>query len=90
MSEKTPRLPEKYLDVAKKIIKENRSKNNCKACYDRGFIGTNQDNMVVPCTKCVDVEDVMVKWRSFVRENEELTNLYGEYFEEDEEEQVTK
>ena len=23
MSEKTPRLPEKYLDVAKKIIKEN-------------------------------------------------------------------
>ena len=81
MSEKTPRLPDKYLDVAKKIIKENRSKSNCKACYDRGFIGTNQDNMIVPCTKCVDVEEVMVKWRSFVRENEELTNLYGEYFE---------
>ena len=87
MSDNVPRLPDKYLDSAKKIIKENRSKTQCKTCYDRGFIGTNQDNMVVPCNKCVDVEEVMIRWRSHVRDNEELNSLYGDYFEEDEEEQ---
>ena len=87
MSDKVPMLPDKHLDSAKIIIKENRSKTQCKTCYDRGFIGTNQDNMIVPCNKCVEVEAVMVRWRKYVREDEELTALYGDYFEEDEDEQ---
>ncbi len=85
MLDKVARLPDKYLDSAKSIIKDNRSKTQCKACYDRGYIGTNQDNMVVPCSKCVNVEEVMIKWREYVRNDGELTALYGDYFEEEEE-----
>tara|TARA_B100000405_G_scaffold265087_1_gene201980 strand:- start:141 stop:275 length:135 start_codon:yes stop_codon:yes gene_type:complete len=41
--------------------------------------------MVVPCSKCVNVEEVMIKWREYVRNDGELTALYGDYFEEEEE-----
>ena len=47
-------------------------------------LGTNQDNMLVPCNKCVDSDAVMEAWRTYVRENEELNALYGDYFEEEE------
>ena len=84
MSESIPRLPDEHLVEARKIIGENRTKKNCKICYDRGFLGTNQDNMLVPCNKCVGSDAVMAAWRIYVRENEELSALYGDYFEEEE------
>jgi hypothetical protein len=84
MSEKIPRLPHAHLGKAREIITESRNKNNCKICYDRGYWGTNQDNMLVPCGKCVDSEAVMKAWRSYVSENEELSALYGDYFEDEE------
>ena len=84
MSEKIPRLPDEHLGKAREIIADNRSKKNCKTCYDRGYLGTNQDNMLVPCNKCVDSDAVMAAWRTYVRETEELSELYGEYFEEEE------
>ena len=86
MSESIPRLPDEYLAEARKIIGENRNKKSCKICYDRGFLGTNQDNMLVPCNKCVDSDAVMEAWRVHVRENDELSALYGDYFEEEGEE----
>jgi hypothetical protein len=88
MSEKIPRLPDAHLKNARELIAQNRTKKNCKICYDRGFVGTNQDNMLVPCGKCVDSEAVMKAWRDYVRGNEELSALYGDYFEEEEGEQV--
>ncbi|MGY8824629.1 MAG: hypothetical protein ACKVJG_11960 [Candidatus Latescibacterota bacterium] len=84
MMEKIPRLPDAHLDNARALIAENRNKKNCKVCYDRGFVGTNQDNMLVPCGKCVDSDAVMKAWRGYVRDNEELSALYGDYFEEGE------
>lgn len=86
MSEKIPRLPDSHLANARALIAENRTKKKCKVCYDRGFVGTNQDNMLVPCGKCVDSEAVMKAWRGYVRDNEELSALYGDYFEEEEQE----
>ena len=44
--------------------------------------------MLVPCSKCVDVEGVMVGWRAYVAETPALKELYGDYF-EDEEDQGT-
>lgn len=86
MSESIPRLPDEHLAAARTIIADNRTKKNCKICYDRGFLGTNQDNMLVPCNKCVDSDAVMEAWRTYVCDNEELSALYGDYFEEEEEE----
>ena len=84
MSEKIPRLPDKFIPVARDIVVKNRKKNSCKTCFERGFLGINQDNMIVPCSKCVDTEEIMVEWRKYVRDNEELSKLYGDYFEEEE------
>ena len=39
MSESIPRLPDEHLAEARKIIGDNRTKKNCKVCYDRGFLG---------------------------------------------------
>ena len=58
MYEKMPRLPDKHLGRAREIVAEKLTKQKCKVCYDRGYIGTNQDNMLVPCSKFVDVEGV--------------------------------
>ncbi|MBT5452855.1 MAG: hypothetical protein HOI20_17415 [Gemmatimonadetes bacterium] len=89
MSEKIPRLPDEHLGRAREIVAEKRTKQKCKVCYDRGYIGTNQDNMLVPCSKCVDVEGVMEGWRAYVAETPALKELYGDYFEDEEEEEGT-
>ena len=86
MSEKIPCLPDEHLGRAREIVAEKRTKQKCKVCYDRGYIGTNQDNMLVPCSKCVDVEGVMEGWRAYVAETPALKELYGDYFEDEKEE----
>lgn len=85
MSEKIPRLPDEHLGRAREIVADKRTKQKCKVCYDRGYIGTNQDNMLVPCSKCVDVEGVMEGWRAYVAETPALKELYGDYFEDEKE-----
>ena len=82
MSEKIPRLPDEHLGRAREIVADKRTKQKCKVCYDRGYIGANQDNMLVPCSKCVDVEGVMEGWRVYVAETPALKELYGDYFED--------
>ena len=84
--EEIARLPDAHLARAKEIVAEHRTKKRCKSCYDRGYIGYNQNNMLVPCGKCVDTEAVMDAWRTYVRETAALAELYGDYFEADEEE----
>ena len=85
--ESIPRLPDAHLAQAKLIVAGQRQKKRCRYCYDRGYVGTNQDNMLVPCARCVDSDAVMAAWRAYVRETPELAALYGDYFERDEEEE---
>ena len=84
--ESIPRLPEEHLAQAKLIVAGQRKRKRCRYCYDRGYVGTNQDNMLIPCSRCVDSDAVMEAWRAYVRETPELAALYGDYFETDEEE----
>ena len=85
MSDEIPRLPDEYLVRAREIVAEKRTRTNCKVCYDRGYIGTNQNNMLVPCGKCGDADGVMEEWRVYVAETPALKELSGDYFEDDEE-----
>ena len=83
--EDVPRLPDQYLDKAKEMALKHRNKDNCKACYDRGYQGINQLNLLVTCHKCVDSESLTAEWRSFVHDTPELAEMYGDYFDEEEE-----
>ena len=40
--------------------------------------------MLVSCPKCVDSKAVLDDWRQYVRDTPELVELYGDYFEEEE------
>ena len=84
MSE-TPRLPDNHLEKAKGLALQHRRASKCKACYDRGFQGSDEHNMLVLCPKCVDSKAVLEDWRQYVRDTPELVELYGDYFEEEEE-----
>ena len=81
----TPRLPDNHLDKAKGLALQHRRRSKCKVCYDRGFQGTDEHNMLILCPKCVDSESVIKDWRQYVRDTPELVQLYGDYFEDDDE-----
>ena len=83
MTEEVPRLPDEHLGKAREIAVAKRTRQRCKTCYDRGYVGTNQNNMLVPCSKCVDVDAVMEDWKNYVAETPELQEMYGDYFEEE-------
>jgi hypothetical protein len=83
--ETTPRLPDEHLAKAKELAAGQRSGKNCKLCYNRGYQGTDQNNMLVLCSKCVDTDTVGKQWREYVRDTPALTEMYGDYFDEDEE-----
>ena len=82
MSE-TPKLPELHLDQAKQLAQHHRRPSRCKVCYDRGYQGTDEHNMLVLCPKCVDADAVLADWRAYVRDTPELSEMYGDYFEEE-------
>ena len=82
--ESLPRLPDQYLEQAKEMIGRHRRRRSCKTCFDRGYLGVNQDNMLVPCSKCVDEEAVLAEWKEFVMATPELAELYGDYYEDEE------
>ena len=82
--EEIPRLPDEHLARAKELALEHRNDSNCKACFKRGYQGVNQNNLLVPCHKCVDNDALMRAWRAYVQETPELRELYGDYFEEEE------
>jgi hypothetical protein len=76
-----PRLPDAHLAKARELVAAHRRRQRCRHCLDRGYVGKNQDNMLVPCGRCVDEDAVMDAWRRYVRETPELAQLYGDYFE---------
>lgn len=84
--ESLPRLPDQYLGRAKGMILKHRRRKSCKTCFDRGYLGVNQDNMLVPCNKCVDDDALMQEWKAYVTATPELEELYGEYYTSDESE----
>ena len=75
-------LDEIHLDVAKAIAEKNRKKNSCDHCYDRGWIGVSEQNLLVLCPKCVDREKAIEEWKEYVSEHKELKEHFSELFEE--------
>ena len=82
--EDVPRLPDEHLEKAKEMVSRHRTKKNCKSCFDRGYQGINQLNMVIICHKCVDDDAVTSEWQAHVRDTPALAEAYGDYFEADE------
>jgi hypothetical protein len=78
-------LDEKHLDEAKKIAAANRKKKRCDDCYDRGWIGVSEQNLLVLCGRCVDMEKAMDDWKAYVTQHDELKEHFSELFEEHQE-----
>jgi len=79
-------LDEKHLEAAKEIAARNRKKRSCNKCYDRGYIGVNEENLLIICPKCVDGEKAQSEWKSYVSEQEDLQEHFAYLFEEETEE----
>ncbi len=77
-------LEEKHLEAAKEFAAESRIKKSCKKCFDRGWIGTNQENLLIICPKCVDKEKSFAKWKEYCEGIPELYEHFKESFEEEE------
>ena len=75
-------LDEKHLDEAKKIALKHRRKKSCNHCYDRGWIGVNDQNLLIICTKCVEMEPAMEDWKTYVSGHDDLKEHFSELFEE--------
>ncbi|MCB5251410.1 MAG: hypothetical protein RBR69_06560 [Candidatus Cloacimonadaceae bacterium] len=75
-------LDEKHLEAAKKIAHDHRKKKRCDECYDRGWIGVSEQNLLVLCTRCVEMDAAMEDWKKYVSEHEELKEHFKELFEE--------
>lgn len=78
------RLDDKHLEAAQVIADKNRKRKRCDNCYDRGWIGITEQNMLVLCTKCVDMEKALDEWKEYVVQHEELKEHFSELFEEKE------
>ncbi|PID28012.1 MAG: hypothetical protein CSB55_06645 [Candidatus Cloacimonadota bacterium] len=77
------KLDEKHLEKAKKIVLNHRKKKSCDKCYDRGYIGVNENNLLITCQKCVDVDASMEEWKKYVNDYPELKEYFSDLFEEE-------
>jgi hypothetical protein len=88
------KLNDEQLAKAKEIALSNRRKKSCGECYDRGYIGTTEENLLILCPKCVDLDKAMEDWKDYVAEvpelKEEFSDLFEEASETEEEIDVTK
>ena len=75
-------LEEKHLDEAKQIALKHRKRKSCDTCYDRGWIGVNEQNLLIICTKCVDMDAAMEDWKTYVSGHADLKEHFAELFEE--------
>lgn len=78
------KLDDQHLDAAKEIAAKNRHRKKCDICYDRGWIGVSDQNMLVLCTRCIDMDAAMEEWKQYVTEHEDLKEHFSELFEEKE------
>ena len=76
------RLDDRHLEVAQEIALKHRRKKRCDECYDRGWIGVTDNNLLVLCTRCVDMDAAMDEWKAYVSEHEDLKEHFAELFEE--------
>ncbi len=83
-------LEEQHLEEAKKIALKHRKKKSCDHCYDRGWIGVNDQNLLILCTRCVDMEPAMEDWKTYVSGHEDLKEHFSELFEEHPAEEIEK
>ena len=83
-------LEEIHLEAAKQIALNHRKKKSCGHCYDRGWVGVNDENLLILCTKCVDMDEAMEAWKTYVSGHEELKEHFSELFEESTEEETEK
>ncbi|MBN1949300.1 MAG: hypothetical protein JW784_06115 [Candidatus Cloacimonetes bacterium] len=79
------RLDERHLAKAREIAARNRIKPKCNICYDRGYIGVNQNNTLILCLKCVDTAAAFEEWKRYIVDFPELREYYAEYLAEKEE-----
>ncbi len=82
------RLDDVHLDKAKEIAVHNRKKKSCNVCYDRGYIGLTEQNMLYLCHKCVDIEKAMEEWKNYVADFPDLREYFKELFENDKENEI--
>ena len=79
-------LTEEQQNRAKEIVLNNRKKNNCNICYDRGYVGFTEEKTLVPCHKCVDDKGAMNEWKEYALSVPVLAEYYADFFKELEEE----
>jgi hypothetical protein len=82
MKKEIKKLPDAHLAEAKKMVLRHRKRKSCNKCYDRGYTGITEDNMIIPCTYCIDNEKVFKEWKEYVDAREDLKELYGDSLEE--------
>ncbi len=90
MKKEIKRLPETYLQEAKKMVLNHKKKKKCNKCFDRGYLGITEENMLIPCTHCIDSKSLFDEWKAYVKTIPELSELYGDSLEEKEEEKEEK
>ncbi|MDP2172925.1 MAG: hypothetical protein Q8M98_06255 [Candidatus Cloacimonadaceae bacterium] len=76
------KLDEIHLEAAQLIAAKHRVKKSCGNCYDRGWIGVSEQNLLVLCTRCVDMEKAVDDWKTYVTEHDDLKEHFSELFEE--------
>lgn len=78
------KLEDKHLEAAQEIAKKHRRKKSCDDCYERGWVGITEQNLLVLCTRCVDMDSAIDEWKAYVSANEDLKEHFSELFEEKE------
>ena len=76
------KLDEQHLEAARQIAEKHRKKKKCNECYDRGWIGTTEQNLLVLCTHCVEMDAAIEEWKEYVSGHEDLKEHFSELFEE--------
>lgn len=76
------KLEDRHLEAAQQIAQKHRKKKSCDTCFDRGWIGVTEQNLLVLCTRCVDMEPALEDWKAYVSEHEDLKEHFSELFEE--------
>ena len=81
------RLPAPHLAYAKQMVLKHKKKTKCNYCYDRGFIGYSEENLLIICHRCVDQDAVLADWKKYVQS---VPELWAEFKEDIEKEEAEK
>lgn len=79
------KLPDEHQKAAREMVLRHRKKKKCNKCYDRGYLGVTEDNMILPCSHCVDQKSVFDEWKVYVKARPDLLEAFGDQLEDEEE-----